>query len=56
MTTCADAELQNVVRWYNYWLEDVSAEEQEEEKQLLERYKFKKLHEDSDELTGPKNP
>ena len=32
MTTCADAELQNVVRWYNYWLEDVSAEEVEEEK------------------------
>lgn len=42
MTTCADAELQNVVRWYGYWLEDVTTNEISEERELLERYKNKR--------------
>jgi len=44
MTTCADAELQNVVRWYGYWLEDITPEDIKQEQDLLDRYWNKKQY------------
>ena len=55
LTTYESAELPHTVRYYSYWLEDLSRDEFNLEKERLERYRCKRLssineEENSEEL------